>query len=302
MSKKAGFRYSKIEEYINPPEGGHSGCPGCGAILALRYFMMAIGGEVIFVMPPHCTGVTINRPAPSFGEEIRILANPFMTTSTVAGGLSAALRAKGDDKTTVVAWTGDGATFDIGMGCLSGSAERNDDIIYVCYDNEAYMNTGNQRSSATPQGTKTSTNPILKVKREKKKDMLRIIAGHNVPYAATASIAYPEDLMKKVKRAKAEKGFRFLHILTPCPTGWLYPSDKTIEVARLAVKSGYFPLLEIRNGNRYKINNKFRKVAVEDFLSLQGRFKGVKKMQLELIKKEINERLEFFEYLDARNE
>ena len=281
------FKYAESPEYINPPPGGHSACPGCGEILAMRYFLKAAGEKIILVMPPGCAGANINAPAPSLPPFIRALATPFMTAPILAGGLSTALRLRGDMETTIIAWTGDGATFDIGLAGLSGAAERNEDIIYVCYDNEGYMNTGNQRSSATPRGARTSTSPSPTTKPERKKDIMQIMAAHSIPYAATASIAFPDDLMAKVRRAMSMRGFRFFHILTPCPTGWLYRAEKTIEVARLAVETGVFPLYEIEYGSNIRLNREPRDLPVEDFIRIQGRFSDLTPQQIEEFRSEI---------------
>jgi pyruvate/2-oxoacid:ferredoxin oxidoreductase beta subunit len=179
---------------------------------------------------------------------------------------------KGDFATTVLAWAGDGGTFDIGLQALSGAAERNDDFIYVCYDNEAYMNTGIQRSSATPSLTWTTTTPAHQTKDEAKKNIMEIMAAHRVPYAATASVAYPEDFFQKMKKAKATKGLKFIHILATCPTGWRLPTQLSIKAARLAVLTRIFPLYEIENGERYTLNLKPEFLPVQEYLGLQGRF------------------------------
>jgi pyruvate/2-oxoacid:ferredoxin oxidoreductase beta subunit len=172
----------------------------------------------------------------------------------------------------VLAWAGDGGTFDIGLQALSGAAERNDDFIYVCYDNEAYMNTGIQRSSATPSLTWTTTTPAHQTKDEAKKNIMEIMAAHRVPYAATASVAYPEDFFQKMKKAKATKGLKFIHILATCPTGWRLPTQLSIKAARLAVLTRIFPLYEIENGERYTLNLKPEFLPVQEYLGLQGRF------------------------------
>ena len=287
------FKYADLKDTLTPPPGGHSACPGCGEILAMRYFLNAVGDKIILVMPPGCAGANINAPGPSFPPAIRALATPFMTSPILAGGLCSALRARGDTETTVIAWTGDGATFDIGMASLSGAAERNEDIIYVCYDNEGYMNTGNQRSSATPQGARTSTNPEPAFKAERKKDIMQIMAAHCVPYAATASIAFPEDLMAKSRKAMGMRGFRFLHILTPCPTGWAYRSEKTIELARLAVDTRLFPLYEIESGVYTRINREPPGAPLEEYIRVQGRFRSLTAEQIEGFKEEVEHKWQY---------
>jgi pyruvate/2-oxoacid:ferredoxin oxidoreductase beta subunit len=174
-----------------------------------------------------------------------------------------------------MAWAGDGGTFDIGIQSLSGAAERNDDILYVCYDNEAYMNTGIQRSSATPAGAWTSTTPIGAVKEEPKKDLEKIMQGHYIPYIATASVAYPDDVIEKFKKARGIKGTRFIHLLSPCPPGWRIDSAKSIQVTRMATQARVFPIYEIANG-KYKINVRpERSLAVKEYLKAQGRFRQI---------------------------
>jgi len=229
---------------------GHVACPGCGAVLAMRYVLNVLGRRTIVVLPACCWSVISNR-YPTCALRVPLFHTAFETAACVASGVRAALTARGDNETHVLAWAGDGGTFDIGLQALSGAAERNDDIIYVCYDNEAYMNTGIQRSSATPYGAWTTTTPTAHFKKRDKKNIMQIMAAHRIPYAATATIADPADLMNKVKRAAGIRGTRFLHLLCPCPTGWKTPSDLTVELARLAVNSRVFPLYEIFDGTRY---------------------------------------------------
>jgi pyruvate ferredoxin oxidoreductase beta subunit/2-oxoisovalerate ferredoxin oxidoreductase beta subunit len=169
-----------------------------------------------------------------------------------------------------VAWAGDGGTFDIGIQALSAAAERNENLIYICYDNEAYMNTGVQRSSATPMGAWTSTTPGQKA--QGKKDLLAIMVAHAIPYAATATVAYPDDLIAKVERARALRGTRFIHLLSPCPPGWKIPSEQAIKYARLAVASRVFPLVEVVDG-RWRVTTSPEPAPIEDYLSSQGRFR-----------------------------
>jgi pyruvate/2-oxoacid:ferredoxin oxidoreductase beta subunit len=194
---------------------------------------------------------------------------------------------KGDSTTTVLAWAGDGGTFDIGLQALSGAAERNDDFIYICYDNEAYMNTGNQRSSATPFLTWTTTTPVRQAKEEAKKNIMEIMAAHRIPYAATASVAYPEDFFQKMKKAKEIRGLKFIHILASCPTGWRLPSQLSIKAARLAALTRIFPLYEIENGEKYTINLKQEPRPVQEYLKLQGRFSHLTDSEIEVIQENV---------------
>jgi pyruvate ferredoxin oxidoreductase beta subunit/2-oxoisovalerate ferredoxin oxidoreductase beta subunit len=198
---------------------------------------------------------------------------PFASAAAAASGVRAALDIKGDTETTVCAWAGDGGTFDIGIQALSAAAERNENIMYICYDNEAYMNTGIQRSSATPFGAWTTTTPAARVKDQPKKDLLAIMAAHGIPYAATATVAFPDDLAAKVARARATRGTRFLHVLAPCPPGWKIPSERAIRVARLAVMSRVFPLVEVENGTTWRVTLDPGQVPLEDYLKEQGRFR-----------------------------
>jgi len=187
-------------------------------------------------------------------------------------------------------WPGleDGGTFDIGIQALSGAAEREDNIIYIVYDNEAYMNTGIQRSSATPHGAWTTTTPVKHYKRGPKKNIIEIMVAHHIPYWATANIAYPEDLIRKVKKVKEIKGTKFLHIHSPCPPGWKYPPNITIKVARLATETNAFPIYEVENGV-YKINKKRKNPKpVSEYLKLQGRFRHLTEEEIEYIQGEVN--------------
>lgn len=293
--------YAKRECFY-PPKGGHSACPGCGMVLALRYVLMGMGKKVVLVIPPGCAGPTIRLPEPALrynDEWIRQISVPFGSSTSMAAGLKTALERRGEGDTEVIAWAGDGAIFDIGLGAVSGSAERNDDILCICYDNEGYQNTGKQRSSATPWKASTSTSPATKV--EFKKDIISIIAAHHVPYAATATIAYPQDLIRKVERAAKIKGFRFFHILAPCPTGWGYPARETIKMSRLAVKTRVFPLIEVENGIRYKINQKPRELPIEQYIVAQNRFKNISKEELIEFQRIVDERWEHLMWLESFN-
>jgi pyruvate ferredoxin oxidoreductase beta subunit/2-oxoisovalerate ferredoxin oxidoreductase beta subunit len=198
---------------------------------------------------------------------------PFATAAAAASGVRAALDLKGETDTTVVAWAGDGGTFDIGIQALSAAAERNENIIYVCYDNEAYMNTGVQRSSATPFGAWTTTTPSKRPKEQSKKDILAILAAHGIPYAATATVAYPDDFLAKFEKARQIQGTRFMHLLSPCPPGWKIPSERAIEYARLAVTTHVFPLLEVEHGRDWRITVDPPVQPLETYLTGQGRFR-----------------------------
>jgi pyruvate/2-oxoacid:ferredoxin oxidoreductase beta subunit len=276
------------DEIVAP---GHLGCSGCGATLSMRLALKALGRQTVLVVPACCWSV-IDGPAPFSAAGVPLMHTPFASAAAAASGVRAALDRKGETDTIVCAWAGDGGTFDIGIQSLSAAAERNEAIIYVCYDNEAYMNTGVQRSSATPFGAWTTTTPARRVKEQRKKDILSIMAAHGIPYAATATAAYPDDLLAKFARARAVRGTRFLHLLSPCPPGWKIPSDRAIEFARLAVETGVFPLVEVENGGSWRITVQPEPRPLEDYLRGQGRFRQVDAERIDLLKREIAARLE----------
>ncbi len=252
---------------------GHLGCPGCGATLVMRYLLKALGPRTILTIPACCWAV-MSGPFPRTCVRVPFLDCAFEATGASMAGLRAGLDARGIKDVTVVGFAGDGGTVDIGLQSLSGSLERGVDAIYVMYDNEAYMNTGIQRSGATPWGAWTTTTPVGRTgrwKAQEKKDVMAIVAAHNIPYAATASVAFPEDFVKKLQKAKDIRGPRFFHVLAPCPPGWKYPPEETVRLAWLAVDARIFPLYEIDRG-RYRITRKAGKKPVADYIRKQGRF------------------------------
>ena len=267
---------------------GNLACQGCAANLALRYVLKALGQKTILCIPACCWAV-IDGPFPHSCMSVPIYHCAFETAASSATGVKAGLEVLGDNETTVVAWAGDGGTFDIGLQALSGAAERNEDIIYCCYDNEAYMNTGIQRSSATPYGAWTTTTPIKFFKDQPKKDIDAIMAAHRIPYLATANTSYPEDLFKKAKKAKETKGTKFLHIYAPCPTGWKSRPEDSIKLGRMVVQNCMFPLYEVEKGEKYTLNIKPReKKPVSDYFRLQGRFRHLKEEDLKIIQAEVD--------------
>ncbi len=277
------------EEYMSP---GHLACQGCGASLAMRLALKGLGQKTIVCIPACCWAV-IDGPFPHSSLDIPIYHCAFETAASSASGVRAGLDMVGDTETTVLAWAGDGGTFDIGLQALSGAAERNDDIVYTCYDNEAYMNTGIQRSSATPIGAWTTTTPVKHYKKERKKDIIGIMAAHGLPYIATASVAYPEDMVKKFRKAREIRGTRFIHVFAPCPAGWKSRPEDTVKLARLAVQTGYFPLFEIENGERWTLNLKVKeRKPIAEYLKLQGRFRHLKEDEITLIQQEVDARWE----------
>ena len=276
------------QELMGP---GHVACPGCGAAQAMRYVLKALGDKTIVVLPACCWSI-IAGPFPYSSLHVPLYHTAFETAGAAASGIKAGLEIQGDTDTTVLAWAGDGGTFDIGIQALSGAAERNDDIIYVCYDNEAYMNTGIQRSSATPWGAWTTTTPVRHFKNRPKKDIMMVMAAHKIPYAATATVAYPDDLVAKVQKAKAIRGTRFLHIFSPCPPGWKIPSEMAIRLARLATETRIFPLYEIQDGETYTLTRKPKDTPVIEYLKPQGRFKHLTRRHMEAIQEIVDKEWE----------
>ncbi len=274
----------EMQEWIYP---GHLACAGCGATLAMRFALKALGEQTILVLPACCWTILAG-PFPYSAVKVPLFHTAFETGASTASGVKAALEIRGDRETTVAAWAGDGGTFDIGIQALSGAAERNDDILYFCYDNEAYMNTGIQRSSATPFGTWTTTTPVKHPKGQPKKNMVEIMAAHRIPYTATCSVAFPDDLMRKVNKAKTIRGMKFIHIFSPCPTGWKAPSSQAVKIARLAVHTKVFPLYEIEGGVRYNINVEPKNLPVEEYLRLQGRFSHLTDEDLQAIQETVD--------------
>jgi len=267
---------------------GHVGCPGCGATIAMRFMLKALGEKTVMVLPACCWSV-IAGPFPQSSLKIPVIHTAFETGGATASGVRAALDMRGDEETTVITWAGDGGTFDIGFQALSGAVERNENFIYICYDNEAYMNTGIQRSSSTPYGAWTTTTSGSDWKKLRKKNIVEALVAHRIPYAATANIAYPEDMVRKVKKAKDVKGSRFLHIYASCPTGWRIPSEMSIKIARMAVQTNIFPLYEVENGVNYTINVKPREYLVREYFKLQGRFRHLSEEDLDQIQAMVNE-------------
>lgn len=269
-----------MKEYLfhNLPErlySGHTACPGCGAALAMRQVFQALDAGPVLVIAASCWSVIAGVP-PLTSLNFPVVHSPLPCAAALGSGIKRGLVQRGKSDTEVVVLAGDGGTFDIGLQSLSGAAHRNENIIFICYDNEAYMNTGVHSSSATPFGSHTSTLPPPRFQQRRKKDIMQVMAAHNIPYAATATIAFPEDLVQKIQNAQQVSGFRFLHLLTPCPTGWGYEPRYTVELSRLAVESCLFPLYEIREGQRYSVNYRpASQIGLEMVLKLQKRFAGI---------------------------
>ncbi len=263
------------EEFVH---SGNRACSGCGLSIVYRMGLKALGKNTILVVPPSCLTV-LQGLYPVASTMLPCVNVTFASTGAAATGARAAMRALKKNNVNVVAWAGDGGTSDIGIQALSGACERREDILYICYDNEAYMNTGVQRSGTTPQGVLTTTTPI-KGKLQEKKDVPSIIAAHGIGYVATASAAYPLDLYDKVKKATTIAGPRYIHVHTPCPPGWSFEPRYTIKVGKLAVKTGLFDLYEIENGV-FKLTGASlhllgkTRLPVSEYFASQGRFKSL---------------------------
>ncbi|ADG91099.1 3-methyl-2-oxobutanoate dehydrogenase subunit beta [Thermosphaera aggregans] len=270
---------------------GDAACSGCPIPMGWKTVHAALGGKVIYVIPACCSSVVVGT-SPGHSLNATVVHVPFAAAASVASGIAEALEKRGITDVHVVAWAGDGGTADIGLATLSGAAERNNNMIYIMYDNEAYMNTGIQRSSSTPRGAWTTTTPVAG-KAEQKKDVAKIMIAHNIPYVATASIAYPHDFYSKLQRAKSIKGFKFIHLHAPCPVGWRFEPQYTVKMARLAVETGLWVLYEYQNGkitlsgpSRPYMDPSKRK-PIEEYIKMQGRFRNITQEILEEIRKSV---------------
>lgn len=265
---------------------GNSACAGCGLELIMRKTMEVVGEDTIVVIPPGCAAL-FSGYGREGGLKIAGVQMNLENTAACAAGIRAALNAQGNTHTTVLGFAGDGGTLDIGLQALSGVFERGDRVMYVCYDNEAYMNTGIQGSSATPVGASTTTTPGGKATT--KKDLMMIAMAHRIPYAATASLQNLPDLRKKLEKAKNADGPSLVHVHTPCPTGWRYTPALSIELARAAVTTGSWILYEYENG-KITVNAKRKELdPIDKYIGKQGRFKHLKKEEREELERQIHE-------------
>ncbi len=273
---------------------GHAACPGCGATLAMRFLLKGLGPNTAVAMPACCWAV-IGTPYPTTVLDLPWLDCAFEATGASVSGMRAAADALGLKDVNILGFAGDGGTADIGLQALSGMLERGTDGIYVMYDNEAYMNTGIQKSGATPEGAWTSTTPTSDTQRGKrgpKKDIFAIVLAHEPVYAATANVAFPEDFVRKAKRLAALRGPRFLHALAPCPPGWRFSPERSVEVGRLATDTNVFPLMEYEDG-RLKLNRKPSvRRPVEEYLKAQGRFSHLRPDEVASIQESVDRRWE----------
>lgn len=249
---------------------GHVACAGCVEALAMRVILNAVGEDAVGVVAPSCSAVILGGH-PMSSARIPFQHGTLESAAASATGLKAALRAMGRNETTVLCLAGDGGTYDIGLQSLSSAAERNEDFIYICFDNEGYMNTGGQKSSSTPRNAATGSTPLGKVTQ--KKNLIEILAAHRIPYIATASPSHLSDMAAKMERAKALTGTRVIIVLIPCLPGWGVADNAAVKTARLAVESGIFPLIEVEDGITYKMDTEQERISVDAYLDLQKRYR-----------------------------
>jgi pyruvate ferredoxin oxidoreductase beta subunit len=277
---------------------GHSACAGCSTPIIVRHALKAAGKDTVVVNATGCLEV-FSTPYPVTSWKVPWVHAAFENASAVASGVVRSLK-KTNKNSNVLVFGGDGGTFDIGFQSLSGAAERGENICYVCYDNEAYMNTGIQRSGSTPKFASTTTSPDGKKihgKTEFKKNLPFILAAHNA-YVAVTNVAFPHDIIKRITKGLEHNGFAFILILSPCPTGWKFPSHMTIEIAKLAFKTHIYPMYEIENGVVTITRKPSNHTPVQEYLKHQGRFRHVTPSQLEEIQEHVNENWERIEKLD----
>lgn len=274
---------------------GNTNCGGCGMSIGLTMLGRALADaeDTAMLAIPACCGAVAAGTFPTTSYGVPVVNTTFAGAAAVASGL-ASVRDLNGERGQVICWAGDGGTYDIGLATVSAAAERNEDIVYVCYDNEIYGNTGGQRSSATPRGTRTTTTPTGK--REEKKDIVAIMAAHGIPYAATLSIAHPKDFRRKLLRAFDTRGMSFLLIHSPCPTGWKAEPADSVQLVRLAVSSGLFPLYEVFDGKRYRINAEPEWTDPTEYFAKQRRFRE-DEVDLETTRAVCRERFERLSFL-----
>jgi pyruvate ferredoxin oxidoreductase beta subunit len=315
MSAEQACAFEKITPK-NLPEfealaSGHRACQGCAEMLAMRLVFKAVGPDVIVVSATGCMEV-VTTPYPQTAWQVPWLHTAFENASAVASGVEAARKAMFDkgrlknNETKIVAIGGDGGTADIGFQSLSGALERGHNFTYVCFDNEAYMNTGIQRSSATPEGAWTTTTPLGEEaqngKLGQKKDLAAIVAAHKIPYVATATPAGHIDLMNKVRRAVNTPGPAFIHVLAPCPTGWRMPTKYAVKIAKLAVDTRVFPLYEVIDG-KYVLSRQAKKAKpVEEYLKMQGRFKHMSQQEIVLVQASVDQHFAELNWLASKED
>lgn len=294
VAKKAKANWSDVPKYDNPLnevnlfESGHSACAGCGPAIAMRNIVNTLGPDIVVVNATSCMEI-VSSKYPQSAWRVPYIHSIFENGPAVAAGVARALKAEGNNHTRVVYIGGDGGTYDIGMAAFSGALERNEDCIFICYDNNCYANTGVQRSSATPHFAATTTSPAGKRihgKPESRKHIGLIAAAHNIPYIAAASIGNMPDLKRKLLKAKETKGASFILIYAPGPLEWRFDPSLTIKIAKLAIEVGATHLYEMDNGV-LKLNVEPKFTPIEEFLKLQGRFKHLTPAEVAQIQREV---------------
>lgn len=274
---------------------GNTNCGGCGMSIGLTWLGRALEEleQTAHLAIPACCGAVTAGAFPTTAYGMPAVATTFASAAAVGSGM-AAIRELNQDPHQVICWAGDGGTYDIGLATLSAAAERNEDLLYICYDNEIYGNTGGQRSSATPAGARTTTTPHGK--SESKKDVISILAAHGIPYAATLSVAHPDDFRRKLHTALSTKGMRFLLLHSPCPTGWKSEPGESVQLVRLAVEAGLFPLYEVFDGTRWRLNAHPSWADPAEYFRRQRRFRA-EEVDLESTRREARERFHRLEVL-----
>lgn len=294
MTKK--IRELPQEEYILP---GTRSCAACGLMLTYRHALKALAQKKVLITVPASCMTVLHGVYPITPVKVHCINNPFAATGASSSGIVAGLRVTGKQNYKVVAFAGDGGTYDIGIQALSGALERGADFMYVCYDNEGYMNTGTQRSSASPAGMITTTTPV-RTKLQQKKDMIRIVEAHNISYIATASPAYPLDLYDKFVVARDMYGPRYLEVHAPCPPGWGFSNKDMVKIGRMAVECGIHVLFEIKEGHlrltsrSLRLGEKGTRKPIREYLSMQSRFRKITEPQIQELQELTNRRWESF--------
>ena len=286
------------EEFIAP---GRTGCPGCAAMLVARLALKVLGRQTIMVS---ATGCVISNFTHAGGPSVPFIHSLLPGAGSLASGIDAGMKALGKRSgINLLVLAGDGGTADIGFQALSGAVERGHKFLYICYDNEGYMNTGGQRSGTTPYGSSTSTTPTTMSVGEQssiryRKDMFMIMAAHRIPYAATASVAYSQDMLRKIEKAAQIDGPSYIHVLTPCNYRWGFPEDQSINLAKLAVETRISPLMEVEHGNKYTLQMSSRpKRPVEAYLTIQKRYRHLSDENIAEIQKSVDEHWDYLEKL-----
>jgi len=289
MDSKTSILSLPVDEFVNP---GTRACAGCTLGIAYRIGLKALGKNTILVVPPSCLTV-LQGLFPIASTKLPCINVTFASTAAAGTGILAALKALGKEDTNVVCWAGDGGTSDIGLQALSGACEREENLLYICYDNEGYMNTGVQRSGTTPKGTLTANTPIFG-KLQQAKDVPYIMAAHGISYIATCSAAYPLDLYDKIKKALSCPGVKYIHIHIPCPPGWVFDPAYGVQIGKLAVETGMYELYEVEYYNK-RLTGASQKLAaknnlkpVKEYFRAQGRFRTITDAQIEDIQNQLN--------------